>query len=56
MIIEDPKTSADETQTEGDDNPDNEQGPPDVEAQDEQERLKRFIWTEGDFEFEDDEA
>ena len=54
MSIGDPKTSANENEPERDDNPDNEQGLPDVEAQDAQERLKWFIWTEGDFEFEDD--
>ena len=51
MIIEDPKTSADETEPEGDDNPGSKPGASEDEAQ--SESLKRFIWTEGDFEFED---
>lgn len=54
MLLEDPKTSGDETDPEGDDHPGSKQGQSDDKAQDE--RLKRFIWTEGDFEFEDDES
>jgi hypothetical protein len=53
MVIEDPKTSADETEPEGNDYSDASEAS-ERDNQEELERFKRFIWTEGDFEFEDD--
>ncbi len=54
MSIKDPKPSPNETDPKEDDNPGRKPGASEDEAQ--SEPLKRFIWTEGDFEFEDDEA
>ena len=54
MILIDPKPSADEPEPEESEEQQDTAAPPDHKLQEEEDRLKRFIWTEGDFEFEDD--